>query len=394
MKITGVYSYFYLKMCVRQFELINSRYVNNPLLDVLLENTMRIFRSTSGKGLPEGNEALERELSVSFRTGGTAHSGKKLLSIVRKLKEQLSPVDYLFFKAVFTEDDRETEFLLRQAQHLEPENVWLQILAGRQREYLGDDTGALVEQLNFLASLSGVKEIKNYCGVIRILFVIREVPDELKPAEVAEFLNGIEAPELVIHTILYHFLKEANVQQASELFQHIEMPGKEAFWMYRLAKAAQCVEADEFADALRWFEGVDIYSRAGDPFLCMDMNHKKAVALIKTGNEAQAIEVMLSFLLNRRFRYIFSAGKQLSIICVARFYVDNCQFTEAERILSLSKDRYLDVMHVELQEEYMLLWAKCYLHHGDMKSALSSCRQAYTLRQNPEIGAWVDLLES
>ena len=377
--LTGIISYAFINVCKAQLEDIKRRYKEKDWIHSIANYAEKELRDIAGNMLLPGISTIEKKIMCNGEENENHPTDEQMFSTVCALKDQFDPADYLFFKAMFTNDDRDRILLLQQAQMISPENLRIHIIT---TFIFLDDGEKILEQLshlNSLLSLSKNTDTKEFNRILHVLDLVSKKDNKMIPPEVAGFLNATTLPDFVKYSLLFYIKLKTDAPILKKILELLLIPGCEKHWIYIFAQGHVSYEMKDYKSTLKWLNQVDFERQNVEHYSILEIQYMSSVALRNSGNEGKAILLLREMLFSGTNDGCLSDFYINAVIDLAKYYVKLGQSQEADKALSKLFPDMNDYLEEMLGENYMLLMAEKSLLESNTELALEYLKKLMQL---------------
>lgn len=372
-EIKDILTISFLNMCIAQLKEMEERYKNMAWMDIILRYAELELR-----------EAIHVYVNPEFYPENKTRIDEQYYSLVCEMKAHIQPADYLFLKSLFSNDDNDIVFFIRQAQMLEPENqrflLMTTFLAPDAQEY----PEAVIKHMHSIVKSSDSADVVEFAHLADIITTIFNSPSEVRSAEIAQFLNKTSLHDYARCSLLYHIVCRTPAPSGESLLDRIKIPGYEDKLEYILARMHVHYELREFRIAEKWLTKLDGNLWIGMWDLKLEWMYKRTHMLKEMEKEGKAILLLLNIVYSEGFRDSGSDYYYRAVADLAVYFVNSNQPEEADKVLSMIPHDMMRYLESLAGDGFLMKMAEKAMLEADFKKAKRFYLKAYVENSSPE----------
>jgi tetratricopeptide (TPR) repeat protein len=377
---TEILSIAFLRVFMEQVNETKESVLNEPWISHLISKAKAYIRYAE----------LEIVLS-GLRREEDSEEFYKLTGI---LKDKLSPVDFLFYKALFADSEQESLFLLQQAQMMAPENLRLHIIVYFMSGSFDDIPDLFFQHMDSLSTKNTYPAVDKYIFILKLIRSLEQKDGALDVHKIAEFLNGGGLPKRVMFSILYLIMMRADVSITRSILDNLNIYEQEQNSTYILMNAYVYSELKAYDTALHWFSKIKLEGLMLPLEIQLSLRYRLCQALMNTGNEGKAILMLREIIYSGIYDACGCDDYYHAIVDLALYYNQSRQTEEAGRVLSILDLTGIEYLEELRGEEFLILMAEAHMQKDRWEDALDWYRKAFKMTGNKEVGDIIKSLEA
>lgn len=319
---------------------------------------------------------------------------EELYKLTGILKDKLSPVDFLFYKALFADSEQESVFFLQQAQMMAPENLRLHIMAYFMSGDFDEEPDLFLLHLDSLPAYKTFPAVNNYVFILKLIRRLDQKNVSIDAHELADFLNGNGLPPDAMFSILYHIMERVEVSVIKRILDTLNIYNQERNSIYVLVNAHMYTELKAYDTALHWFSKIELEDVMLPLEIQLSFRYKFCQVLMNSGNEGKAILMLREIVYSGIYDTCGCDACYHAIVDLASCYVQSGQAEEAGGALSILDLTGIEVLEEQRGEEFLLLMAETHMLKDRWEEALDWYRKAFKVSGNREVAKIIRSLKT
>ncbi len=332
LNMTEVLSIAFLRVFRKQVDELIGPYVKEPWIFHIFLKADETIREAE-EGIIQTGLHCEKDSEELYKLTGI-------------LKDRLNPVEFLFYKALFADSQKESAFLLQQAQMIEPENLRLHIMAYFMSADYDEDPDLVLQHLDSLPAYKPFPAVGNYIFILKLMRKFEQKIVTLDVDELVDFLNGGGLPPDAMFSILYHIMERVEVSVTKRILDKLNIFNQESNNIYVLVSAHVHTELKVYGIARFLFSLVRLEDVMMPIEIQLSFKYKFSQAHMNSEKEGKAILMLREIVYSGIYDACGCDTYYHAIVDLASFYIRSGQVEEAGKALSI-----LDLTGIEFLEE-------------------------------------------